>query len=38
MTQEEAKRLLDSQKGDEQVLPMKPLQKPQDSTHPVRDW
>ena len=38
MTPEEAKRLLDGQKGDEQVLQMKPKNKPQDSQKPFKDW
>ncbi|HEY5041841.1 MAG TPA: hypothetical protein VIK53_07545 [Verrucomicrobiae bacterium] len=38
MTPEEAKRLLDAQKGDEQVLQFKPQGKPQDYQHPVKDW
>ena len=38
MTPEEAKRLLDAQKGDEQVLQLKPQGKPQDNRKPVKDW
>jgi hypothetical protein len=38
MTPEEAKRLLDAQKGDEQVLQFKPPQKPRDELNPVKDW
>jgi Ca-activated chloride channel homolog len=38
MTPEEAKRLLDAQKGDEQVLQLKPQGKPQDNQRPVKDW
>ena len=38
MTPEEAKRLLDAQKGDEQVLQFKPPQKPRDDLNPVKDW
>jgi outer membrane biosynthesis protein TonB len=38
MTPEEAKRLLDAQKGNEQLLQMKPNAKPRDSRRPVRDW
>jgi|SRR5665213_62959 len=38
MSPEEAKRLLDAQKGDEQVLQFKPQGKPQDYQHPVKDW
>ena len=38
MTSEEAKHLLDAQKGDEQLLQMKPQGKPQDNLKPVKDW
>jgi Ca-activated chloride channel family protein len=38
MTPEEAKRLLDAQKGDEQILQMKPQDKPRDPNRPVKDW
>jgi hypothetical protein len=38
MTPEEAKRLLDAQKGDEQVLQMKPKDKPENQNRPVKDW
>jgi outer membrane biosynthesis protein TonB len=38
MTPEEAKRLLDAQKGDEQVLKLQPKDKPQDPSRPVKDW
>jgi hypothetical protein len=38
MTPEEAKRLLDSQKGDEQVLQLKPKGFPQNSNRPFKDW
>jgi len=38
MTPEEAKRLLDAQKGDEQLLQMKPQDKPRDPSRPVKDW
>jgi hypothetical protein len=38
MTPEEAKRLLDAQKGDEQLLQLKPQAKPQDNQKPVKDW
>lgn len=38
MTPEEAKRLLDAQKGNEQLLPMKPDGKPRNSQRPVKDW
>jgi Mg-chelatase subunit ChlI len=38
MTPEEAKQLLDAQKGDEQLLKLKPDEKPQDNQKPVKDW
>jgi Ca-activated chloride channel family protein len=38
MTPEEAKHLLDAQKGDEQLLQMKPQDKPRDPSRPVKDW
>jgi len=38
MTPQEAKRLLDAQKGDEQVLKWQPKGKPQDPRRPVKDW
>jgi Ca-activated chloride channel family protein len=38
MTTEEAKRLLDAQKGDEQILQMQPKNKPEDMNRPVKDW
>lgn len=38
MTPEEAKRLLDAQKDNEQMLIMHPNGKPQDTTHPIKDW
>jgi hypothetical protein len=38
MTPEEAKKLLDAQKGDEQLLQMKPPEKPQNNQKPVKDW
>jgi hypothetical protein len=38
MTPEEAQRLLDAQKGDEQVLQLKPQGKPQDNHQPIKDW
>ncbi len=38
MTKEEAKRLLDAQKGDEQILQLKPQDKPRDPNRPVKDW
>jgi hypothetical protein len=38
MTPEEAKHLLDAQKGDEQVLQMKPKDKPENQNRPAKDW
>ncbi|HVU08274.1 MAG TPA: hypothetical protein VHG89_07005 [Verrucomicrobiae bacterium] len=38
MTPEEAKRLLDAQKGDEQLLQMKPKNPPPNPDKPVKDW
>jgi Ca-activated chloride channel homolog len=38
MTPQEAKRLLDAQKDNEQLLQMKPEQKPRDTSHSVKDW
>jgi len=38
MTPEEAKRLLDAQKGDEQFLQLKPQGKPENPNQPVKDW
>ena len=38
MTPEEAKRLLDTQKGNEPVLQLKPQGKPQDRRKPLKDW
>jgi Ca-activated chloride channel family protein len=38
ITPEEAKRLLDSQKGDEQFLQLKPQGKPEDSQRKIKDW
>jgi hypothetical protein len=38
MTPEEAKHLLDVQKGDEQVLQMKPKDKPENQNRPLKDW
>ena len=38
MTKEEAKRLLDAQKGTEQFLQLKPTDKPRDPRRPVKDW
>jgi hypothetical protein len=38
MTPEQARQLLDSQKGEEMMLPVKPEGKPTDRRRPVRDW
>jgi hypothetical protein len=38
MTPEEAKRLLDAQKGSEQLLQLKPEEKPRNPLRPVKDW
>lgn len=38
MTPEEAKRLLDAQKGDEQLLQWKPPEKPPNPSHSIKDW
>jgi len=38
MTPEEAKRLLDAQKGNEQVLQWKQQGKPEDSNRLIKDW
>ena len=38
MTPEEAKRLLDAQKGDEQFLQLKPKIPPPNSQRPTEDW
>jgi FtsZ-interacting cell division protein ZipA len=38
MTPQEAKQLLDAEKGDEQVLQLKPKGSPQNSERPIKDW
>ena len=38
LTLEEAKRLLDAQKGNEQLLQLKPENKPRNTSRPVKDW
>jgi regulator of protease activity HflC (stomatin/prohibitin superfamily) len=38
MTPEEAKRLLDAQKENEQLLQFKPQNQPQNANSPVKDW
>jgi Ca-activated chloride channel family protein len=37
MTPEQAERLMDAQKGEEQMLQLKP-DKPQDNSRPFKDW
>ena len=40
MTPEQAQQLLDTQKNDEKVLPMRPQNKtkPADRSHALKDW
>lgn len=38
MTPQQARQLLDSQKGEEMMLPAKPPEKPIDRSKPIRDW
>ena len=38
MTPEQAQQLLDAQKGEEQMLPLKPTGKPVDRSRPIKDW
>jgi Ca-activated chloride channel family protein len=38
MSPQEAKQLLDAQKGDEQVLQLKPKGSPQNFNRPFKDW
>jgi len=38
MKPEEAKQLLDAQKGDEKVLQLKPQAKPENQNRTVKDW
>ena len=38
MTPQEAKRLLDAQKGNEQLLQLKPENKSHDTKRPLKDW
>jgi tetratricopeptide (TPR) repeat protein len=38
MTPEEARQLLDAQKGEEQMLQLKPEPKPVDPARPLKDW
>jgi Ca-activated chloride channel homolog len=38
MTPDQARQILDAQKGDEQMLVLKPEGKPQDQQRPLKDW
>jgi len=38
MTPEQAQQLLDAQKEQEKLVPIKPVAKPTDRTRPIRDW
>ena len=38
MTPEQAQQLLDAQKGQEMMLPVKPEGKPVDRSRPIKDW
>ena len=38
MTPEQAQQLLDAQKGEERMLPVKPEGKPVDRSRPIKDW
>ncbi len=38
MTPQQAEQLLDTQKGDEQMLPVQPTGKPVDRSRPIKDW
>ena len=38
MTPEQARQLLDAQKGEEKMLPIKPEGKPVDRSKPFKDW
>jgi hypothetical protein len=38
MSPEQAKRLLDAQKGDEQFLQLKPKNPPESQNRPIKDW
>jgi len=38
MTPEQAQQLLDTQKNEEKLIPIKPTLKPADRTRPIRDW
>jgi hypothetical protein len=38
MTPQQAKQLLDAQKGDEMIIPVRPQGKPRDTSKPFKDW
>ena len=38
MTPQQARKLLDTQKGEEQMLPVQPTGKPVDRSRPLKDW
>ena len=38
MTAQQAQQLLDTQKGEEQMLPVQPTGKPGDRSRPIKDW
>jgi len=38
MTPQQAKQLLDAQKGSEMIIPIRPEMKPRDSSKPLKDW
>jgi outer membrane biosynthesis protein TonB len=38
MTPQQAKQLLDAQKGDEMMIPVRPVVKPRDPSKPLKDW
>ena len=38
MTPEQAEQLLDAQKGEEKMLPVKQDAKPVDRSKPIKDW
>jgi len=38
MTPQQAKQLLDAQKGDEMIIPIRPQVKPRDPSKPLKDW
>ena len=38
MTPQQAQQLLDAQKNDEMLLPVRPEGKPRDTSKPLKDW